>query len=503
MFYIFEMANNHNGSVEHAKKIIDSFASLAKEKNITAGIKFQFRQLDTFIHPDYKKSDLKFVKRFNSTRLEKEQFSEIINYARGTALKIVATPFDNESLEWIRDFDVDIVKVASCSCDDWPLLKEISKINKKTIISTGGVDIDHLDKVHSLFKKNQSAFAFMHCVGEYPTQHFHADLSRITRLQNRYPDIEIGFSTHESPLNKSLAPYAVAMGSAILEKHVGVETKEIKLNGYSLNKEQMSTVIDEVQHFLISSTGKSVEQDFTLKQLKRGVYLRKALKRGDTIAIEDLYFALPVVEGQADASMVDSCEGGYVRRRDNVVGKTLLQDMPLNSPLMLESTKNKYFDKKLIDLKFKVDKLLKEAQVSITKDDKVEVSCHYGLEEINTTGAIIIDKVNREFCKKIIVQLPGQRHPVHHHLRKEEAFELLHGDCVLVLNQKEINLKLGKPVVIPRKVDHSFHTKNGCVLEEISTTHFQGDSIYQDPKINKLKLSDRKIKISIKEELSI
>ena len=72
-----------------------------------------------------------------------------------------------------------------------------------------------------------------------------------------------------------------------------------------------------------------------------------------------------------------------------------------------------------------------------------------------------------------------------------------------MLNQKEINLKLGKPVVIPRKVDHSFHTKNGCVLEEISTTHFQGDSIYQDPKINKLKLSDRKIKISIKEELSI
>ena len=69
MLYIFEMANNHQGSVKHAKKIIDEFSSLAKEKKITAAIKFQFRQLDTFIHNDYKGSDLKFVKRFNSTKL--------------------------------------------------------------------------------------------------------------------------------------------------------------------------------------------------------------------------------------------------------------------------------------------------------------------------------------------------------------------------------------------------------------------------------------------------
>jgi sialic acid synthase SpsE len=87
MLYIFEMANNHQGSVEHAKNIIDEFSSLAKEKKITAAIKFQFRQLETFIHKDYRESDLKFVKRFNSTRLSEEQFAEIINYARHSGLK--------------------------------------------------------------------------------------------------------------------------------------------------------------------------------------------------------------------------------------------------------------------------------------------------------------------------------------------------------------------------------------------------------------------------------
>ena len=65
MFYIFEMANNHQGSVEHAKYIIDEFSEIANETGVNAAVKLQFRQLDSFIHEDFKQSDLKFVKRFN------------------------------------------------------------------------------------------------------------------------------------------------------------------------------------------------------------------------------------------------------------------------------------------------------------------------------------------------------------------------------------------------------------------------------------------------------
>ena len=68
MFYIFEMANNHQGSLEHAKKIVSEFAKIKDEKNIEAAVKLQFRNLDTFIHKEYQESDLKFVKRFNSTK---------------------------------------------------------------------------------------------------------------------------------------------------------------------------------------------------------------------------------------------------------------------------------------------------------------------------------------------------------------------------------------------------------------------------------------------------
>ena len=110
---------------------------------------------------------------------------------------------------------------------------------------------------------------------------------------------------------------------------------------------------------------------------------------------------------------------------------------------------------------------------------------------------MIINKINREYCKKIIVQLPNQKHPVHHHIKKEETFELLYGDCTLNLNGKDIELEVGKPVLISRGIDHSFSSKNGCVVEEVSTTHYLNDSKYENVEITGLDLSDRKIYIKL------
>ena len=127
----------------------------------------------------------------------------------------------------------------------------------------------------------------------------------------------------------------------------------------------------------------------------------------------------------------------------------------------------------------------------------MEISAHFGLDNFFETGCVIVSKINRQYCKKILVMLPNQAHPTHRHMIKEESFELLSGDCELVLNGKKIDLQLGDPKLINTKVDHSFSSKNGCVIEEVSTTHFPGDSIYQNPKINKLTLEERKIKFSL------
>ena len=86
--YILEMANNHMGSVSHAKKIIDRFAHIVHKHNLNAAIKLQFRQLDSFIHKDFIESDLKYVKRFKETRLSKAEFKEA--YESGNSEKMLA-----------------------------------------------------------------------------------------------------------------------------------------------------------------------------------------------------------------------------------------------------------------------------------------------------------------------------------------------------------------------------------------------------------------------------
>ena len=485
MLYIFEMANNHMGSVDHAKNIVDKFAMLSKKWKLTAGIKLQFRNLDTFIHPDFQeRNDLKYVKRFNETKLSKEQFKEIVDYIKASGLLAITTPFDNESIPLTNELNIDVLKVASCSVDDWPLLNELSTINKRIIISTAGVEMDVLRKVYHLFKQKGRDFAFMHCVGEYPTNNNVANLNRIKELKSEFPDIEIGFSTHESPLEKSMTPFAVAMGCTIIEKHVGQPTSEWPLNGYSLTSDQMNIVLQEINELHQACTGKSQEQVNALKSLKRGVYLKSNLSKGNQITKNDIFFAMPVQENMLDASSYHDIIGSYIT-----------SDKTKNEGLYLDDIINKDRKEILDRIRVQVKQQLNDANVTVTHKDDVEISCHYGLESFFETGCVIVTKINRNYCKKILVVLPNQSHPTHRHMIKEESFELLSGDCNLILNGKSINLKLGQPKHIMPKVDHSFSSNNGCVVEEVSTTHYPGDSIYQNPKINKLSLEERKINL--------
>lgn len=481
-YWIFEMANNHQGSVDHAKKIIYEFGMLADSMGIRAGIKLQFRQLDTFIHPEWRNSDLKYVKRFLETKLDKKQFAEIVKTIREANLDVIATPFDNESLLWFEDFGINIIKVASCSTDDWPLLSAIASMKKRTIISTGGTDISTLRTVNALFNFAGVDYSFLHCVGEYPTPIECSNLSRIDLLAKEFPGIEIGISTHEGPNQESIVPYAVALGAKIVEKHVGVETDLIKLNAYSCNSAQMRNVIAMTQSIENAMIGKSDKEADSLKKLKRGVYAAKHIHEGDVVKESDVFYAMPCQEGQADVSMVNQIL--------NYPASTSYKAM---SPIRVTP-----------DLSNEIEKIKEffissahSYDIKLHKNDDCEISCHYGIKNFDAVGALIVTKVNRDYCKKLIFMKERQAHPSHHHVQKEETFELLKGDCTLILNGKSINMELGKPYVISRGVEHEFFTNAGCVIEEISTTHVKGDSVYKDPLITATHVDKRKIRFKL------
>src|SRR5262249_62031956 len=95
-----------------------------------------------------------------------------------------------------------------------------------------------------------------------------------------------------------------------------------------------------------------------------------------------------------------------------------------------------------------VKALLNLPSVPLTTEFTVDDSHHYGVRNFRKVGAILINVINREYCKKVLVQLPGQIHPWHFHKRKEETFLLLYGKLHVEVENRLKVLKPGDTLLI-------------------------------------------------------
>lgn len=486
--FIFEMANSHQGSVEHGKDIIHEMGKIARKYNIKAAVKLQYRNLDTFIHPDYKgRKDVNHIPRFESTRLTYDQFTELVEAIRSEGMIAMSTPFDEDGVDWCMDQGLDIIKVASCSSLDWPLLEKIAATHKPVIISVGGKTISDIDKLYNYFTHKRCDFAFMHCIAEYPAPIERLQLDFIDKLRRRYPDNVIGYSGHEDPDDNVIPMMAIAKGAKILERHVGLPTETISLNAYSMNPDQADKwVKSALEAKEICKMKKETERYISqaeidsLNSLMRGVYLKHDVKKGTELKREDVFFAMPNHDKQMTSGQFFE---GVVASKDYKANEELHETKPVTDTNLARSV--------IHDVKG----MLYEANIYLGDTFEAELSHHYGMKHFRQFGAVIISIVNREYCKKLIAVLPGQQHPDHMHKVKEETFQLLYGDLEVVVDGEEREMKPGDIQTVLRGQMHSFSSRTGAVFEEISTTHVKNDSYYEDPVIAKKDLMERKTKV--------
>lgn len=475
--HIFEMANNHQGSVEHGLKIIDAAATLARKYNVQAAVKLQFRELDSFIHPDAKgRGDIKHIPRFESTRLDAEQFRRLVMAIREAGLVCVVTPFDEPSVALCQALDVDVLKVASCSATDWPLLEAIADTGKPVIASTGGLLLADIDNLVTFLSKHVPALAILHCVSIYPTPPERHALNFMSRLMRRYPYVLVGYSGHESPDNTDVATAAVAKGARVLERHFGVPTDEIKLNAYSMNPEQADHWLDAVQRARVicgQDEEKRIDDDESrsLLELQRGVFARHPIRQGEEIEREDVFFAMPCQDGQLTSGKFGQYRSRYVASRNYAANEAIREQTGTDKFSQLRSI--------LHDARG----MLYEAGIVLGDDISIEVSHHYGLEHCRETGCILINSINREYCNKFLIMLQGQKHPQHKHKKKEETFHVLWGDLEVDLEGNLIRMKAGDKLLVERDQMHAFRSNGGCIFAEISTRSIRSDSYYEDPVI--------------------
>lgn len=477
---VLEMANNHMGDLNHGLRVIAEFGAVCRQyPEFKFAFKLQYRDLDTFIHPAMKgRDDIKYIKRFSETRLSEHDFGVLIHKIRQEGFLAMSTPFDNASVELIRKQNLDILKIASCSFTDWPLLEDAVSTDFPIIASTAGADLEDIDRIVSFLSHRQKDFAIMHCVGEYPTADEKMHVGQIEFLKARYPGVRIGFSTHENPANTDIVKMAIAKGATIFEKHVGVQTEKYQLNAYSASPEQLHAWLAAACYAIqVCGVGHlrlpvNEAERLSLRSLRRGVFLSRDVPAGHVITPDDVYFAFPPQEDQFTANDWSK----YAKfTATEAIGKDAALT-PSNS--QLQNTRDK-----ILEIAQKVKGLIQDAKIIPPGKTDLEISHHYGLENFDKTGLTMLTVVNRGYCKKLLISLPGQQHPEQYHKKKEETFHVLFGEVDIYLEGEKRSCKPGDIVNVEPGVRHAFHTASGCIIEEISSTHFKDDSFYTDPAI--------------------
>ena len=488
--FVLDLANNHQGDIVHGSMIIDNCAKVIKKNKIRAGIKFQFRDIPAFIHKDdQKNTDNKHVPRFISTKLEWNDYKVLQKLAKQHGLLTICTPFDEKSVERIVDMDFDIIKIASCSAHDWPLLEKVSKTLKPIIFSTGGLKISEIDEVVSFLDHKGCDFAIMHCVSIYPTPDLKCNLKNISDFIERYPNKTIGWSTHEPPKDDMHVGLARALGAQMFERHVGMNADNIKLNAYSSTPEEVDKWMLAYNRAgdILGKKDREVPSEIeekSIQELQRGVFAIKDIKAGTKITKDMVYFAFPIRVGQLSSGRWNE---------EILVNKDIKKDDAISKDIITIPIKTSdYIIKKAIH---QVKAMLSYARIPLSHEFSTEYSHHYGVDNFFEVGVIMITIINRAYAKKVLIQLPNQTHPSHYHKKKEETFLVQWGELVSVLDGKEKLLKPGDTLTVPPGVWHSFSTLKGCIFEEISTTAFPNDSVYRDDRINEMTSANRKTSV--------
>lgn len=314
--FVLELANNHWGKLERGLKIINDFAAVVKSNGVNASVKLQFRNVDEFIHRDYRDySDVRYIKKTLDTQMPWENLRAMVEAVRDAGMKTMVTPFDEVSVDKCVEFGVDILKIASSDIRDKTLLRKIASTGKPVIASSGGADAHHIDALVDYFVSRGIPFALNHCVSLYPSEDSDLELNQIDYLRARYPDITIGLSTHEQRDWHDSILIAYGKGARTFERHIDIDYEGVAVSPYCTKPEQADVWFKAFNKAKEMCGGpaevkRSVpEKERTyLDALVRGVYAKRDLPQGHALTDADVYFAVPLLKGQISTREFESGE---------------------------------------------------------------------------------------------------------------------------------------------------------------------------------------------------
>ncbi len=221
VYVIGEIGINHNGSVEIAKQLIMG----AKAAGCDA-VKFQKRTPELCvpkeqwnIERDTPWGRITYMEYRYKVEFSLEQYAEIDLFCKGMKIDWFASCWDEESVDFIEQFNPPCYKASSASLTDIMLLKKKKETGKPLIISTGMSTMEEIENaVKEIGTEN---LLIAHSTSAYPCPVEQLNLNMIKTLKEKYPGVPIGYSGHETGLAPTWA--AVSIGAAFVERHITLD----------------------------------------------------------------------------------------------------------------------------------------------------------------------------------------------------------------------------------------------------------------------------------------
>jgi sialic acid synthase SpsE len=335
-YLIAEIGVNHEGSIERAKRMIDSVARAGGH-----AAKFQTYKADLLAakttSPAYwdttkepTKSQHELFQRFDT--FGPEQYVELAEHCRQQGIDFMSTPFDLEAVDYLTPL-MPLTKVASADLTNIPLLRRIAKTGNPVVMSVGAGSHEEIERaLNELTDNGCPSVTLMHCVLNYPTPRDNAQLSQIKVLQERFGDrVAIGYSDHVRPEDDGSMPAletAALFGAVAIEKHFTDDKLGVGNDHYHAMDEQ------DLARFVARLTMyRELFGDGALHLETQVAAIQNARRR--IIARTDLVAGHVITEG--DLIALRSNVGIEIFDWDSVVGRRLAKPVSADQPLTWEA----------------------------------------------------------------------------------------------------------------------------------------------------------------------
>ncbi|HYI74096.1 MAG TPA: N-acetylneuraminate synthase family protein [Gaiellaceae bacterium] len=329
-YVVAEIGNNHQGEIEKAKDLIRA----ARECGVDA-VKFQKRDNRTLFTRAYYESPYDNEQSYGKTygehreflELPKADWFELTRYAKDEGVAFIAAPFDEPSAELLAELDVDAFKFASGDLLNVPFLRTVAAFGKPMLLSTGGGTLEDIDRAVDAILARNGQLCVLHCTAAYPAEVDDLNLSVITALRERYPELVIGLSDHHNGI--AMAPVAYMLGARVFEKHFTLNHAwKGTDHAYSLMPDGMRRFVRDLRRVPVA-LGDGVKRKLPsearpLEKMGKKLVAARALSAGHVLAPGDLVAKSPADEGLAPYEL------------DGLLGRTLARPLDVEQALLAE-----------------------------------------------------------------------------------------------------------------------------------------------------------------------